>query len=279
MPENPYAAPRTRVEDAPPSLLPDGPFIPEGRGVPAGHGWRWIADAWVFMGEQRWTFIGVFLLLFLVQLAAQLVPLLGPLAIALFYPVLVGGFVLGCDAVRQGQRLEVGHLFAGFQRHTGKLVAVGGLLLAFVIVAGVVTAVIVGASLVPLVAGGAQPTTPEEALSILLPVLLALLIVMALSIPVTMAMLFAIPLIVLTDSEVVQAIKTSFVACLKNILPFLVWSLALFGVGLAASILMSVATLALGFFAAVLLVLALLLLMPVSMVSLYTAYRDIFHDV
>ena len=37
MAENPYAAPRTRVEDVttPPA---DGDFIPEGRGVPAGNG-------------------------------------------------------------------------------------------------------------------------------------------------------------------------------------------------------------------------------------------------
>ena len=48
MAENPYAAPRTRVEDVPPSLG-EGDFIQDGRGVPAGHGWRWIADAWKFM--------------------------------------------------------------------------------------------------------------------------------------------------------------------------------------------------------------------------------------
>ena len=30
---------------------------------PAGRGWGWIAGAWGFMGEQRWTFVGVFLLM------------------------------------------------------------------------------------------------------------------------------------------------------------------------------------------------------------------------
>ena len=61
MAENPYAAPRSPVQDAPVSL-PDGDFIPDGRSVPAGNGWRWIADAWAFTGQQRGTFIGVFLL-------------------------------------------------------------------------------------------------------------------------------------------------------------------------------------------------------------------------
>ncbi|HET7924147.1 MAG TPA: BPSS1780 family membrane protein [Rhodanobacteraceae bacterium] len=260
MAENPYAAPRTRVEDVPTSL-PDGDFIPEGRGVPAGNGWGWISGAWGFMSGQRWTFIGVFLLLMLIQIAAQFVPFVGPLAVLLFYPVLLGGFVLGCEAVRQGQRLEVGHLFAGFQRHMGKLVALGGLWLVFGLVAGIIMAAVIGTSLLPLV-GNTQPT-PEEAMQLVVPMLLAGLIIMALSLPVSMAMLFAMPLIVLRDSNVLPALKTSFFACLKNILPFLVWSLAMFG---------------LSFLAALTLFIGYLVLAPVSMVSLYMAYRDIFHD-
>jgi uncharacterized membrane protein len=264
MADNPYAAPRSRVEDVPTSL-PDGELIPEGRGVPAGHGWRWIADAWGFMGEQRWTFVGVFLLLMVIQIGAQIVPLIGPFAVALFYPVLIGGFVLGCDAMRQGQRFEVGHLFAGFRRHTGPLVTLGALSLAFGIVAMIIMFLIVGTSMLPLLAGTPpEPTTPEEALAIVLPLLLATLVIMALSIPLSMAYLFAIPLIVLTDAKVLPALKTSFFACLKNILPFLVWSLAMF---------------ALSFLSAIPLFLGFLLLFPVSMVSLYTAYRDIFHDI
>jgi uncharacterized membrane protein len=60
------------------------------------------------------------------------------------------------------------------------------------------------------------------------------------------------------------ALKASFGACLKNILPFLVWSLAILILSVLASI-----PLFLGW----------LLLGPVMMVSLYLAYRDIFHEV
>ena len=97
-----------------------------------------------------------------------------------------------------------------------------------------------------------------------LPMLLAILVIMALSLPLSMAYLFAIPLIVLTDSDLMPALKTSFLACLKNVLPFLVWSLAM---------------LVLGFVASIPLFLGLLLLAPVSMVSLYMSYRDVFHEV
>ena len=51
---------------------------------------------------------------------------------------------------------------------------------------------------------------------------------------------------------------------LENILPFLVWSLSMFGLYLLS---------------ALTLFLALLLLFPVAMVSLYLAYRDVFHDI
>ena len=79
-----------------------------------------------------------------------------------------------------------------------------------------------------------------------------------------MAMLFAAPLIVLSDADLGPALKTSFFACLKNILSFLVWSVAIF---------------VLAFFASIPLFLGWLLLGPVLMVSLYLAYRDIFHEI
>jgi hypothetical protein len=261
MAENPYAPPKTRVEDVP-TALPDGEFLADGRGVPAGNGWQWIPDAWALMAGQRWTFIGVFVLMIVINIVSQFIPIVGPLAVTLFSPVLIGGFVLGCDAVRRGDALEVGHLFAGFQRHTGKLAALGAISLVFGIVAVVVMFVIVGAAFLPLLVGGAEPS-PEEVMNMMLPMLLAVLVIMAISLPLTMAMLFATPLIVLKDFDVGAALKVSFYACLKNVLPFLVWSVAIMVLGLLAAI-----PLFLGW----------LLLGPVMMVSLYTSYRDIFHE-
>jgi uncharacterized membrane protein len=262
MVDNPYAAPKAHVEDIA-ERWPDGDFVPEGRGLPAGNGWRWIADAWAFTSEQRWTFVGVFLLLFLLQLAVNFVPIIGPIAMGFVFPVLLGGILLGCDAVRRGERLEVGHLFAGFQRHAGKLMTVGAISLAFGILMALVMLMIVGTSFAPFLLGGEQPN-PEQAMGLLLPMLLAMCVVVALSLPLTMAMLFTPALIVLNESEVVPALKTSFFACLKNILPFLVWSIAIFGLSILAAI---------PFF------LGWLLLGPVLMVSLYLAYRDVFYEV
>jgi hypothetical protein len=261
MAENPYAAPRTRVEDAP-EQLPDGSFIPEGRGVPAGNGWRWIADAWNFMGPQRWTFIGIVILFWLLIIAVSFVPLLGGFAVSLFSPVISGGIMLGCDAVRRGGRLEVGYLFAGFQRHFGKLVAVGAISLGLGILIAIVMIAIIGVSFGAGLLSGAEPS-PEQILEMGMTVLLAVLVALAISLPVYMFVWFAAPLIVLGDMEVGAALKTSFSACLKNILPFLVWSVMVLVLAIPASIPIFLGWLLLG---------------PVLVVSMYIGYRDIFYE-
>ena len=261
MAENPYAAPRTRVDDVQASLA-EGDFIAEGRGVPAGHGWRWIADAWTFMGDQRWTFIGVILLYWLLVIAVSFVPGLGGLAVALFSPVISGGIMLGCEAVRRGERLEVGHLFAGFQRHFGKLVAIGAISLGLGVLVAIVMVAIVGVSFAGVFLAGAEPN-PEQFAGMGMTIVLAVLIAMAISIPVYMLLWFAAPLIVLGELDVGTALKSSFAACLKNIVPFLIWG---------------VMTLLLSIPATIPLMLGWLLLGPVLMVSVYTGYRDIYYE-
>ena len=261
MAENPYAAPRTHVEDVttPPA---EGDFIPEGRGVPAGNGWRWIADAWNLMDGQRWTFIGVVILYWLMIIAASFVPGLGGLAVALFGPVISGGIMLGCDAVRRGQKLEVGYLFAGFQRHFGKLVAVGAVSLGLGLLIAIVMVAILGFSFAGMFFGVTEPN-PEQIVSMGLTFVLAILVALAISIPVYMCLWFAAPLIVFEDVDVGTALKSSFAACLKNIVPFLIWG---------------VMTLLLSIPATIPLMLGWLLLGPVLMVSVYTGYRDIFYE-
>ncbi|HEY8519892.1 MAG TPA: BPSS1780 family membrane protein [Gammaproteobacteria bacterium] len=260
MSADPYAPPRNRVAD-PDATLPDGAFVPGGRGVSAGRGWDWIADAWRLMGPQRWTFIGVLVLYWLMFLAASYVPVLGGFVAALFAPVLLGGVMLGCDAVRRGEQLEVRHLFLGFQRHFGKLVGVGAISLGLSILVVIVMGAIIGASFGTMMLAGAEPS-PEDIVGMGTTILLAALVAMAISIPAYMFLWFASPLIVLGGLDVGAALKASFSGCLKNVLPYLVWGVIVLVLAIAATI-----PLFLGW----------LLLAPVLTVSVYTAYRDIFY--
>jgi uncharacterized membrane protein len=92
--------------------------------------------------------------------------------------------------------------------------------------------------------------------------LLAVLIGLALAIPVYMAIWFAPTLVTLNDFEPIQALKTSFSACLKNIVPYLLYGVILFALAIVASIPLGLGWLVLG---------------PVLAISIYTAYRDIFY--
>jgi uncharacterized membrane protein len=94
-------------------------------------------------------------------------------------------------------------------------------------------------------------------------VLLGILAAAALSIPLVMAYWFAPALVALNGYAPFEAMKTSFSACLKNVLPFLVY-------GLVGLVLAVVATIPLG--------LGWFVLAPLGMASMYASYRDIFYD-
>lgn len=257
MSTNPYAAPASRVADA---HSGSENFIPEGRAA-AGGGWSWISEAWGLVKQNLGAWIGVFLVFALIVIVLSFIPFVGPLALYVISPILLGGVMLGCEAARKGGAMTVGHLFAGFSSNAGKLAGLGAFSLLAYIGIFIVIMLIFGFSVAGMFMGGMND--PATAAAMGMTMLLAVLIMMALSIPLYMALWFSYPLIVLNDFSVGQALKTSFSASLKNILPFLVYGILMFLVAIVASI-----PLGLGW----------LLLGPVLLASLYTSYRDIFYS-
>jgi uncharacterized membrane protein len=254
-PHNPYAAPAARVEDrgaAPPGARR---LIPGGQSVPAGNGWLWIAMAWRLFRANPGAWILITIVYLAVMFAGSLVPLAGPLAATVLTPALIAGIMAGCAAQERGEDLRVGHLFAGFQQKTGPLIAFGLLYLAGVAVIMVVMFAFVGAGMMKLASAGVLD--PQLISSFLL----AGLVGAALSVPLAMGIWFGAPLILFHDLGPVQAFRTSFSGCLRNLLPFLVY-------GLAMMVLL--------FLAAIPAFLGLLVMGPVGMASIYTSYRDIF---
>jgi uncharacterized membrane protein len=94
-----------------------------------------------------------------------------------------------------------------------------------------------------------------------LTMVLAMLVVFALLLPMIMAIWFAAPLVVFHEHGAWDAMKGSFAGCLKNILPFLWYSVVFTLLAVVASLPLMLGWLALG---------------PVLAASLYTAYRDIY---
>jgi len=257
MATDPYAAPRSRVADVP-AAAADGQFIPAGQAVAAGNGWTWITDGWGLFARQPGMWVGIIFAFLLLFILISLIPVAGGLAAALLGPVFAGGIMLGCRALREGGELEFGHLFAGFREHAGKLILIGVFNLIAWIVIMVIVELIIGASVLALIAGGGTEPSAGGATGILLGVLVAL----ALSIPVYMAIWFAPSLVALNELDTIPALKASFAACLKNIVPFLLYGVILFALAIVALIPLGLGWLVLG---------------PVVAASVYTAYRDIFY--
>jgi uncharacterized membrane protein len=251
---NPYAPPSAPVSD-PAQEADEAAFIPGGRGVPAGRGWSWITEGWGLFKESPVIWIVNFVLFILIVIGIQLVPVLGGIAGMLLAPVLGAGLMIGARAVHQGEALEVGHLFAGFRERTGPLVVVGVIYLVATLVIVLAMVMLVGVSFVGVMTGSVQAFGAG--------LLLGVLTAVALSIPLMMAYWFAPALVALNGLGAVDAMKTSFFACLKNVLPFLVYGL----VGLVLAVVASI-PLALGWF----------VLAPVFVASMYASYRDIFYE-
>jgi uncharacterized membrane protein len=244
---NPNAAPESQA----------GNFHAEGRTVAAGRGWDWIVEAFALFLKQPGIWILAAVALGVIFIVISMIPILGSLASALLFPIFGGGLMLGCKALDQGGALEFEHLFAGFKQRTGDLVLVGAFnLIGWVVIFFAVVAVIGGGVFMGVMRGGIE----GAGLSIA-SMLIAMLLVAGLSVPLYMATWFAPALIVLHDVAPGAALKASFFACLRNWIPFLVYSVVLLVLCLVAAI-----PALLGF----------LVLVPVLAASVYTAYRDIF---
>lgn len=252
---NPYAAPKAAVADE--ATLATGDFVPGGRAVPAGNGWGWIATAWELFKRQPGMWIGMIVVLLVIVIVASLIPVAGGVLVTLFGPVFAGGIVIGCRALEEGDRLEMGHLFAGFRSRTGTLIGVGALYLAISLVVMLVVGLSMGVGMMAMMGAG----DPAQMAAMGTTVVLAALVMVALMLPVIMAVWFAAPLVVFHDHGVTEAMKGSFVGCLRNIVPFLLYGVVLFVFSVLATLPIGLGWLVLG---------------PVLAASLYTGYRDIY---
>lgn len=233
-------------------------YVAGGRGVAAGRGWDWIAAGWELFKKQAGMWIALVLVAFVIFVVLAFIPFLGSIASIVLTPVFGAGIVIGCRAIEEGRELEIGHLFAGFREKFVPLATVGALYLGTAVVIALVVGLATGASILALM-GGTMPeaATPAAALSIIL----AFLIMLALLLPVVMAVWFAPPLVVFHGKGAVEAMQESFTGCLRNIVPFLVYGLVMLALGVLASIPLGLGWLVLG---------------PVLAASLYTSYKDIY---
>ena len=238
---------------------PAGNSMAGGRAVDAGRGWAWIADGFELFKKQPGTWIGMVLVLFVIMVALSVIPVLGAIATFLLMPVFTAGMMLGCQSLQRDGTLEIGHLLAGFKTQAGNLVVVGALAIVGWIIVMLPVIAIVGTGAFLGAARGDAAGIGAIGASFML----ALLVALALSILVYMALWFAPALVALRGAAPVAALKQSFAGCLKNIIPFLIYGVVVFVLSVLATIPLALGWLVLG---------------PVLVASVYVAYRDIYGE-
>lgn len=194
--------------------------------APASHGLKWLMQGIVLLRRNFFVWVLFDLLLWGMVFVASRIPVAG-LLLALLMPVFLAGLMIGCRAVEKGEELEIGHFFAGFRTNALHLVALGGFyLICNVVIAGLMFAV-GGGSIQQIVANQGRDIDPATLAQMLGPALAALFVGVTLTLPLTMAMWFSPLLVVFDNQKAAPALRHSFVACLRNTLPFLVYGLIL----------------------------------------------------
>lgn len=263
--DNPYRPPSAVVADVRDPAAAQV-FATPGATVDAGRGAGWIGEGWALFKAAPALWIVAMLILFGLQFALGLIPVLGNLAAVLLGPLFMAGVLaFGHGVARDGQA-DLGALFIGFREKTGALVMVG--VLYFLLILGLIV-VFAGAAF--FLMGGAAvfaAGAPEQVMSAIMAgggvmaILLLVLVFFAFGILVAAAYWFAPGLVLYTDLGAWPAMKESFSACMRNWLPFLVYGILAFVVLLGGMVILFV-----GMF---------LLSLPILMASYYASFRDIF---
>lgn len=230
--------------------------------VPAARGWVWVTAAFGLFRRNPLIWTTLIFVLLLIGVGLLMLPVIGAYVLYLLTPVFLAGIISAAHDLESGKDIEIAHLFHGFRRNSTQLVTVGGVyLVGQVVISGVMLS-IGGPEFREMVARGmadvdATQLTPEA----LSRITTAMLMGMALFVPLAMATWFAPALVLLGNQPGFRAMVFSVMACLRNVLPFLIY-------GVLTFILLMLAVIPFG--------LGLILWIPVMLLTMYTSYRDVF---
>jgi uncharacterized membrane protein len=184
----------------------------------------------------------------------------GQFFFTLLSPLFLAGLMIGCRALERGEKLEIAYLFAGFRQNPVPLITVGGIYLVGQVLILGVAMMLGGSTLMELLINGKR-VDENELRGVMSGGLTAVMVALGLSIPLMMAAWFAPLLVAFKDMPAVAAMKLSFLACIKNIIPLQLYTITMVVLAVIAAM-----PYGLGFF----------LLVPVLFASLYASYEDIF---
>lgn len=225
-----------------------------------GQGIAWYGCGWNLFKRNAtvWVLFGIIFLV--INFLLSLIPLLGPLLLALITPLLAAGFLLGAQDVNQDRNLEVGTLFRAFTSESIRtpLLILGAILLGLGFLAAVIMMAFMGTTIMGGMGPGSEPMGPGAMMQ---GAGIGFFVFLVVYVLIAMCMFFALPLVTFDNVAAVEAVKTSFQTAVTNILPFLLFL---------------VVYIVLMFIAAIPFFLGFILLIPIVFCAIYCAYQGIF---
>jgi uncharacterized membrane protein len=231
------------------------------RAVDGGHGVTWWTDAWALFTKSTAIWVVLGLILFIILIVLAFIPIVGQLASTLLLPVFAGSWMMAAQKLEGGGGVEVGDLFSAFKgERLTPLIVVGALFLAMMVVIFVVAGALGFGGAMGMLAGGASHSVGGMMAGMGVG-MIGMLVGLVLLFLVSMALWFAPALVALRGVAPVDAMRLSFAASLKNVVPFLLWGLIYIVASIVASIPFALGWLVLG---------------PVLMLTIYVSYKDVF---
>lgn len=272
MSDNPFQIPDSNLEPETPD--PDGFHAPVT--CPAGQGTVWFSQGWRLFSKSPLMLVVLALLMFVTAFLVMLVPILGMIAVILFWPHMLAGLYLALEHADRGEPVSPGDLYRPL-RDPGYLLGIGALIFAVQILVMLISMVffVGGMGMSNLTNAFTHPQAVEMQMQMgaggLLWSLLGWLISLALSIPLGMAVLFSPILAFRHRVPPIEAMKLSFMGCWHNFLPLLIWSLVWFVAGIALLL-----TFFIPFIGVLIAILAAFIVFPLSLANIYCAWKDIY---
>jgi len=242
----------------------------EPKSVSIGKGISWVGDGWKIFKNDALMWILLTIVYLIIVILISMIPFLGQLIVSLINPVLMGGLLYAASDSSRGQKISFNHLIYAFMEPEArnKTLILGALGIAFTVLCMIILFFLVGGSaLMGILTGSLSNNEGAGAMigagMFGMGLIFAFLIIMLLGVIYFSAVYFALPLVIFTETSPFEALGKSISACLKNILPLLLYSIFV-------TILAIIAMIPFG--------LGIIILFPLLIGAYYASYSDIFEE-
>ncbi len=279
--QNPYQAPEADIA----SPEDNGELLTIPNTVPAGRGFSWLEKGISQTLKPQWgMWMLIGLIYGIISIVLGLIPLINIIVPYLLAPVFTAGLILGAHKIYQGEKLEVGQLFAGFSLPQSSQLFLFGLITILVYIGlFMLMFAFVGFEFISLAMSGEEPD-PQVLASMMGKFILLIPLGLIAGIIFLLALWFPPALIGLHGLSAMEALKLGFKGAMKNIGAVIVFFLMLIVLGIAIGLIFG---LLVGVFSVISQSLAFLVMaiviIPIALLAAgfwtgttYHAYRDIF---